>query len=582
MTQVRQPVASLESLALALNGKRAGNGWIACCPAHADRTPSLSLTEEDGLLLVHCHAGCSQEAVIEELKARGLWPESEGNMNSRSDQIDAIYPYVDEAGSVLYEKVRSIGKHFFLHRPKAGGGFVNGLGDVRRVLYRLPKIIAAIPVGKPIIITEGEKDAETVEKLGFVATTNFEGAGKWREEYSQSLKGARCFICGDLDEPGKKHVRLVANKLLSTGLPAKIIDLPAELNGQEVKDISDWVAAGGTRENFIRLAKEAKEWANESSEHADVMPLPLDIFLGRPIQPRAKLIGTWLTERMPFMVAGQAGCGKSLFVYSLAYAIASGTDFLGWRAERPFKVGILDGEMFDATIQSRLSGIIRGVGKEDVDPTNLRILSRDLFSEKELPFVDLREPNDRKRILNMFEGVNLLILDNINSLFSGGNESATEFWIDMEKLLFEARQLGMAVCVVHHTTKTGIKSPAGSSKNVRLVESAVLLEKICQADSNLAYFNLSFAKNRELTSDTEPRSARMTTENGVSRWQVGPAIQTESEREWVEPARRMQAAGDSYRQIAGRLGVSKSTVERELNKCPAVPECNVWDTGTVE
>lgn len=64
-----------EHIAMALNGRRAGTGWSACCPAHEDRTPSLSITTgKDGRVLVHCHAGCSQDEVVSELKSRGLWP----------------------------------------------------------------------------------------------------------------------------------------------------------------------------------------------------------------------------------------------------------------------------------------------------------------------------------------------------------------------------------------------------------------------------------------------------------------------------------------------------------------------------
>jgi hypothetical protein len=63
-------------LAAALGGRRAGPGrWMARCPSHEDRTPSLSLTERAGRVLVYCFAGCRQRDVIEALRARGLWPE---------------------------------------------------------------------------------------------------------------------------------------------------------------------------------------------------------------------------------------------------------------------------------------------------------------------------------------------------------------------------------------------------------------------------------------------------------------------------------------------------------------------------
>ncbi len=64
-----------DTIATALGGRKAGSGWSARCPAHDDRTPSLSLRETpDGTVLVHCHAGCEQDEVIRHLHARGLWP----------------------------------------------------------------------------------------------------------------------------------------------------------------------------------------------------------------------------------------------------------------------------------------------------------------------------------------------------------------------------------------------------------------------------------------------------------------------------------------------------------------------------
>jgi hypothetical protein len=47
------------------DARPAANGWMALCPAHDDRNPSLSIREgEAGRVLVHCFAGCSTEAVI--------------------------------------------------------------------------------------------------------------------------------------------------------------------------------------------------------------------------------------------------------------------------------------------------------------------------------------------------------------------------------------------------------------------------------------------------------------------------------------------------------------------------------------
>jgi putative DNA primase/helicase len=70
---------SAQDIARALRGGKAGRGWIARCPAHDDRNPSLSIRDADGKVLVKCHAGCSQDAVIGALRARELWP---GNGNA--------------------------------------------------------------------------------------------------------------------------------------------------------------------------------------------------------------------------------------------------------------------------------------------------------------------------------------------------------------------------------------------------------------------------------------------------------------------------------------------------------------------
>ena len=66
-----------EATAEALGGRKAGCGWTARCPAHDDRTPSLSIREADAnKVLVRCHAGCDQERVIAALRGRGLWAEN--------------------------------------------------------------------------------------------------------------------------------------------------------------------------------------------------------------------------------------------------------------------------------------------------------------------------------------------------------------------------------------------------------------------------------------------------------------------------------------------------------------------------
>jgi putative DNA primase/helicase len=61
-------------IAKALGGRKVGRSWMAHCPAHDDREPSLSIRDaDDGKVLVRCHAGCNQENVIAILRSLGLW-----------------------------------------------------------------------------------------------------------------------------------------------------------------------------------------------------------------------------------------------------------------------------------------------------------------------------------------------------------------------------------------------------------------------------------------------------------------------------------------------------------------------------
>ena len=170
------------------NAKKSGSGWLACCPAHDDRQPSLSIAEgEDGRVLLKCHAGCSLEAICE---AMGLKPtdlfvaststvlptgrekqEYHGRANGQEGngkpQIVATYDYRDERGELLFQVVRYDPKDFRQRRPKPGGGWVWSVKGVRVVPYRLPELLAR--PDEPVFVVEGEKDVDNLGRIGVLA-----------------------------------------------------------------------------------------------------------------------------------------------------------------------------------------------------------------------------------------------------------------------------------------------------------------------------------------------------------------------------------------------------------------------------
>jgi putative DNA primase/helicase len=219
------------ALALALHARRVGAAWMAICPAHDDRNPSLSIREKDGKVLVHCHAGCSQPDVLDALRARRLW---ESNDRQPERRIIATYDYRSKQGELLYQVVRYEPKDFKQRLPDGYGGWI-WKKSARQVLYRLPEVLEA-PI---VFVVEGEKDVETLRDYGFVATTNAGGAkAQWLPSFTQVLRGREVILIPDSDEPGRRRVLAVARALL--GNAAKIIIL--ELEG--AKDVTAWFEAG--------------------------------------------------------------------------------------------------------------------------------------------------------------------------------------------------------------------------------------------------------------------------------------------------------------------------------------------------
>jgi 5S rRNA maturation endonuclease (ribonuclease M5) len=236
---------NLEAVLAQLQGvKRNGTGWQAHCPAHEDKDPSLSVCERNGNILLKCFAGCSFEAVCGalEIEPRQLFSD-----NGAARRIVAEYGYQDESGNLLFQVVRSDPKSFRQRQPDGKGGWIWNCKSVQRILYRLPEVLAA----KSVLVCEGEKDCETARALGIVATCNAGGAGKWRDEYSEPLRGKQITVIADADEPGRKHAQQVAASLFGKAESVNVLEFA------QAKDLSEWTATGGTRDALLELIRNA-------------------------------------------------------------------------------------------------------------------------------------------------------------------------------------------------------------------------------------------------------------------------------------------------------------------------------------
>jgi len=212
--------------------KRTGNRIQAYCPAHDDKNASLSIMVEEDRLLFYCHAGCSIDQI---LKATGL---TYNDLFTEKPPVN-IYQYRKDDGSLAYEKLKYLtakGKTFKQRRVE-GNHIVDNLDNVARIPYNLPKVKDAIKTKSPIVLVEGEKDADTAGLLGYVGTT-VGGASDWRDEYKAYFKDAYVILVPDKDDAGMKHATKVKNSLSEVCKSLKTIILP------EGKDLTEWVEAG--------------------------------------------------------------------------------------------------------------------------------------------------------------------------------------------------------------------------------------------------------------------------------------------------------------------------------------------------
>ena len=265
-----------QSLAEALGGaEQRGADWYALCPAHDDQSPSLAITEKDGKVVFVCRAGCSQEAVIAALKERGLWganiaaPRPADRVKRRDSKpgtIIATYDYLDAGGAIIGQVCRFEPKGFRQRRPNGKGGWIWNMKGVELPLYCLPELLAA-DLSKPVIIVEGEKDVESLRSLDFIATTNAGGAGKWHSRYSETIRGRDVVICGDSDRPGRSHASSVATHLQTIARSVRTTECPSPH-----KDISDWIAAGASRQGIEGLIRRAKPWSPGVAAPDDAQP----------------------------------------------------------------------------------------------------------------------------------------------------------------------------------------------------------------------------------------------------------------------------------------------------------------------
>ncbi len=251
-------------------GRKSGGGYLTHCPAHRDENPSLSISDEKGKLLVKCFGGCPQEAVIEALRAKGLWPtkksSKQGEKKKSSDAAAPagltlaefakakqlapaflathgvfqatgkggpylVFTYRDHEGREIKESVRF--RFSMAERPKSKRGG-------KPMLYGLWRLPEFRPGGE-LILVEGESDALTawnydLPAVGIPGKTllktidpalfaDFHTIYVWQEPDAPEL-------------PGQVAARLPGAKVKAMIPPAGLKDLSeAHVEGEDIQSL---------------------------------------------------------------------------------------------------------------------------------------------------------------------------------------------------------------------------------------------------------------------------------------------------------------------------------------------------------
>lgn len=253
--------------------KRNGDKAQCKCPAHADKQASLTITKGNKCVLFHCHAGCTLDEVLD---AAGINKQDTFYNNDEKQiswkvyvegregkKIQAVYNYVSINGNYCFTKLRLEGKKI-IYGKLDNERFTYGLGrktprrSYNAIYGDIQAINKAITENKPIFIPEGEKDVDTLTKLGYTAFT-YGGVKDWQEELATVLKGANVYILADNDKPGIEVSNKILNDVKNIVKSVKvIIPTPNIPKG----DITDYFNEGYTKEDFEQLLKKTTVTTN--------------------------------------------------------------------------------------------------------------------------------------------------------------------------------------------------------------------------------------------------------------------------------------------------------------------------------
>ena len=416
------------------------------------------------------------------------WMEREGFIEPRSDNRSALtgrtfYDYADADGAVAF-RVEKRGKGhvppFLQHGPDGRGGFHAGKGcmsGVARLPYRLPELLAADPAA-PVFVVEGEKDADRLAALGLVATTNSEGAGKFRAELAVHFAGRRVVIIPDNDKPGRDHAADVASKLAGVAASIATLELPGL---PEKGDVSDWIPR---QDHGADAAPRLLELA-EAALHQPAETFPIaDLAAWARTEPTSKAFAMagFIPAGEVTLFTGPGGSNKSTFGLQLCACSAAALPMLGVPVA-PGPALYVTAEDEDRENHWRLRKIAGWIRTSlDRLAGKLHVVSLRGRLNNELATFDAEGRLHVAPAMRLLRatieatGSRLIVLDNVAHLFAGNENDRANVTAFVNLLYQLCRDLGVTVVLIGHPNKAG-DSYSGSTAWLNAVRSQIVLQR---------------------------------------------------------------------------------------------------------
>jgi RecA-family ATPase len=296
----------------------------------------------------------------------------------------------------------------------------------------------------------------------------------------------------------------------------------------------------------------------ESTKIQSVTCHTLTDFLDIDMPTREILLHPWLPKQSLSMLHAWRGIGKSWLALCIGYAVSCGGGILGWEAPNRCRVLYIDGELPAATLQKRLSLIVKSFDLEPLK-NGFNLITPDTQPNGIVP--NLSDPLGRELINKHAKGIDLIIVDNLSTLARGGRENESESWLPIQGWALQHRAQGRSILFVHHSGKGG--QQRGTSRKEDVLDTVISLRRPPDYEaSEGAKFELHFEKARNLTGDDAvPLEVELLGDDSKISWKYKPASDA--------ILGRIQALADdgaSRKEIMDETGLSRFQLARLIKK----------------